>query len=56
MDARSHSVQTSCVMGEDLLACRGFGYGWEVFMDMMAPLIRRAPYMLSPGAVDQSVS
>ena len=31
-------------------ACRGFGYGWEVFMDMMAPLMHRAPYMVTQGA------
>ena len=31
-------------------ARRGFGYGWEIFMDMMAPLIRRAPYMRRQGA------
>lgn len=34
--------------------CRGFVYGWNLFMDMMGPLVQQAPYMLTPGNLCQS--
>jgi hypothetical protein len=33
----------------DLSYAQGFGYGWEVYQDMMAPLIANMPYMVVEG-------
>lgn len=33
----------------DLSYAQGFGYAWEVYMDMMQPLISSMPYMVVEG-------
>ena len=41
--------RTLVVHNGDVSYAEGFVYGWDVFMHMMAPIIQRAPYMLTPG-------
>ena len=40
---------TVYVFSGDLSYAQGFGYGWEVYMDMMNPLIANMPYMVVEG-------
>lgn len=46
--------RTLVVHNGDVSYAEGFVYGWDVFMHMMAPIIQRAPYMLTPGKPLQS--
>ncbi|CAL8470701.1 g10243 [Coccomyxa elongata] len=41
--------RTLIVHNGDVSYAEGFVYGWNLFMDMMGPLVQQAPYMLTPG-------